>query len=132
MASSLSSKTVYLKMFPQASGEVIPAVPITGETIAGNWISIDLGRNRYAFYAHLQPGSIRVRVGDRVRRGQVIGLVGNSGNSVGPHLHFHIGDANSLNGGEGIPFVFSSFDMVGQTRRRALEMPLNNNVVRFP
>jgi hypothetical protein len=117
---------------PQASGEVIPAVPITGETVAGNWISIDLGRNRYAFYAHFQPGSIRVRVGDRVRRGQVIGLLGNSGNSVGPHLHFHLGNANSLNGSEGIPFVFSSFDMVGQTRRRALEMPLNNNVVRFP
>jgi hypothetical protein len=117
---------------PQASGKIIPAVPITGETIAGNWVSIDLGRNRYAFYAHFQPGSIRVKVGDRVRRGQVIGLLGNSGNSVGPHLHFQIGDANSLNGSEGIPFVFSSFDVVGQTRRRALEMPLNNNVVRFP
>lgn len=116
---------------PQVSGEIKPAVPITRETVSGNWISINLGKNRYAFYAHLQPGSIRVKVGDRVRRGQVIGLLGNSGNAVGPHLHFHIGNANSLNGCEGIPFVFDSFDIVGQARRHVLEMPLNNNVIRF-
>jgi murein DD-endopeptidase MepM/ murein hydrolase activator NlpD len=116
---------------PQASGEIKPAVPITRETVSGNWISIDLGRNRYAFFAHLQPGSIRVKVGDRVRKGQVIGLLGNSGNAVSPHLHFHIGDANSLNGSEGLPFVFDSFDVDGQTERHILEMPLNNNVVRF-
>lgn len=121
---------------PQASGEIKPAVPLTRETNAGNWIGIDLGRKRYAFYAHLQPGSIRVKVGDKVRKGQVIGLLGNSGNSVGPHLHFHIGDEYSLNGGdfngnEGIPFVFDSFDIIGQTRRHILEMPLNNNIVRF-
>ena len=117
---------------PQVSGEIKPAAPITRETVSGNWISINLGKNRYAFYAHLQPGSIRVKVGDRVRRGQVIGLLGNSGNSVGPHLHFHIGNANSLNGSEGIPFVFGSFDVVGQARRHVLEMPLNNNIIRFP
>lgn len=116
---------------PQASGETKPAVPTTRETVSGNWISIDLGKNRYAFFAHLQPGSIRVKVGDRVRKGQVIGLLGNSGNSVSPHLHFHIGDANSLNGSEGLPFVFDSFDLNGQTQRRILEMPINNNVVRF-
>lgn len=117
---------------PLASGEIRPAVPITGETISGNWVSIDLGKGRYAFYAHLQPNSIRVKVGDRVRRGQVIGLLGNSGNAVGPHLHFHVGDANSLNGSEGVPFVFESFEMVGPARRHVLEMPLNNSVARFP
>lgn len=117
---------------PQASGEIKPAAPLTRETVSGNWVSIDLGRSRFAFYAHLQPGSIRVKTGDRVRRGQVIGLLGNSGNSVGPHLHFHVGDANSLNGSEGVPFVFDSFDAGGQARRRVLEIPLNNSVVRFP
>ena len=117
---------------PQASGEIIPATPITRETISGNWIGIDLGKSRYAFYAHLQPGSIRVKVGERVRKGHVLGLLGNSGNSVGPHLHFHIGDANSLNGSEGIPFVFESFNIRGQPRRHLLEMPLDNSVVQFP
>ena len=117
---------------PQASGEIKAAVPITRETVSGNWISIELGKNRYAFYAHLQPGSIRVKVGDKVRKGQVIGLLGNSGNTVGPHLHFHIGDANSLNGSEGIPFVFDSFDIIGEAQPHVLELPLNNTVARFP
>ncbi len=115
---------------PQASGEIKPAAPITRETVSGNWLSIDLGKNRYAFYAHLQPGSIRVKAGARVRKGQVIGLLGNSGNAVGPHLHFHIGNANSLNGSEGVPFVFDSFRVIGQTPRMR-ELPLNNDVVRF-
>ena len=94
--------------------------------------SIELGKNRYAFYAHLQPGSIRVKVGDKVRKGQAIGLLGNSGNTVGPHLHFHIGDADSLNGSEGIPFVFDSVDIIGEAHPHVLELPLNNTVVRFP
>jgi hypothetical protein len=120
---------------PQASGEIKPAVPLTRETNAGNWIAIDLGNNRYALYAHLQPGSIRVKVGNKVRKGQVIGLLGNSGNAVGPHLHFHVGDEYSLNGGdfngnEGLPFVFDFFNVAGRTHR--LEMPINNTIIRFP
>lgn len=120
---------------PQASGETKHAVPVTRETLPGNWVALDLGNKRYAFYAHLQPNSIRVKAGDRVRKGQVIGLLGNSGNSVGPHLHFHIGDEYSvhggdLNGNEGLPFVFDSFNMGGQTRR--MEMPVNNSIIRFP
>ena len=58
---------------------------------------------RYPVYAHLQPGSLRVKLGDKVRRGQTLGLVGNSGNSTEPHLHFHITDANSPLGSEGLP-----------------------------
>ena len=106
---------------PQASGEIRPAVPITRETVSGNWISIELGKNHNAFYAHLQPGSIRVKNGDKVRKGQVIGLLGDSGNAGGPHLHFHIGDADSLNGSEGIPFVFDSFEVIGRGRVEFLE-----------
>lgn len=122
---------------PQASGEFKPAVPMTRETNPGNWIALSLSNHRYAFYAHLQPGSIRVKTGDRVRKGQVLGLLGNSGNAVGPHLHFHIGDEYSLNGGdlngnEGLPFVFDSFNVAGQPPRRRLEMPINNTIIRFP
>ncbi|HEX8161322.1 MAG TPA: M23 family metallopeptidase [Pyrinomonadaceae bacterium] len=120
---------------PQASGEIKPAVPLTRETISGNWVALALGGGRYAFYAHLQPGSVRVKVGDRVRAGQAIGLLGNSGNAVGPHLHFHVGDAYAVNGGdlngnEGLPFVFDSFDAAGGTRHRR-EMPVNNTVMTF-
>lgn len=117
---------------PQASGVIRSAVPITRETVSGNWISIELDKNRYAFYAHVQPGSIRVKVGETVRKGQVIGLLGNSGNAVGPHLHFHIGDANSLNGSEGLPFVFETFDITAEPHRHVLELPLDGTVARFP
>ncbi|MEN3336543.1 MAG: hypothetical protein V7647_219 [Acidobacteriota bacterium] len=119
------------------------AVPITLETVGGNHVIIDLGGGHYAFYAHLKPGSIRVRVGDRVKRGQVLGLVGNSGNSTEPHLHFHVSDANSPLGSEGVPYVYDSFELVGscktftactrdtpQVRRRG--MPMQNVLVRFP
>src|SRR5262249_44580608 len=125
-------------------GATSRAVPITLETVAGNHVILDLGQGRYAFYAHLQPGSLRVKVGDQVRRGQVLGLVGNSGNSTEPHLHFHISDANSPLGSEGLPYVFESFEQQGQgwgwkaaskdaaVEKRLREIPLQNAVVRFP
>jgi hypothetical protein len=120
------------------------AVPITLETVGGNHVILDIGGGRYAFYAHLQPGSLRVRTGDRVRRGQVLGLVGNSGNSTEPHLHFHLSDGMTPLGSEGIPYLHESFEVVGrcrsllgnctrpaaETRRR--EMPFANVIVRFP
>ena len=127
------------------------AVPINLETVGGNYIILDLGGGYFAFYAHLQPKSIRVRVGDRVRRGQVLALLGNSGNSDAPHLHFHITDGNSPLGAEGVPYVLESFEMQGilqskgllveggwkpqpipPTDKRRLEIPIENAVVRFP
>ena len=120
------------------------AVPITLETVGGNHVIIDLGQGRYAFYAHLQPGTLRVKLGDRVRSGQVLGLVGNSGNSTEPHLHFHISNANSPLASEGLPYVFESFEQQGQgfgwkpsatdppVQKRSMEIPLQNAVVRFP
>jgi murein DD-endopeptidase len=121
------------------------AVPITLETVGGNFVILDIGGGRYAFYAHLRPGSLRVRTGDRVRRGQVVGLVGNSGNSTEPHLHFHLADANSPLGSEGIPYVHDSFEILGRCtgtlsgctrsatpQRRQREMPLGNVIIKFP
>ena len=68
-------------------------------------------------YAHLQPGSLRVEPGDRVQPGQVLGLVGNSGNSSEPHLHFHVMDGQggpSNLGAEGVPYVFDRFRLDGR------------------
>jgi murein DD-endopeptidase len=120
-----------------------PAVPITLETIGGNHVIVDIGGGLFAFYAHMQPGSVRVKVGDRIRRGDVLGLVGNSGNSSEPHLHFHLCDANSELACEGIPYAFASFEVQGSgwgwkssephdaPVKRELEMPAENDVVRF-
>ena len=51
---------------------------------------IDIGDGHYVLYGHMKLGSLRVRVGDRVRRGQLIGQVGDSGNSGEPHLHIQV------------------------------------------
>jgi hypothetical protein len=125
-------------------GPTSRAVPITLETVGGNHVILDIGGGRFAFYAHLQPGSLRVRTGERVRKGTVVGLVGNSGNSTEPHLHFHISDGNSPLGSEGIPYGQDSFEVVGRCRSLAGgcertapvahrgELPLANLLVRFP
>jgi hypothetical protein len=111
------------------------AVPITLETIGGNHVILDIGHGRYAFYAHLEPGSLKVKLGDHVKRGQVLGLVGNSGNSTEPHLHFHLSDGNSPLGSEGIPYALESFTTklkgdAAPTQHR-MEIPTEGEIVSF-
>lgn len=86
---------------------------VTVDSAVGNDVVLDLGHGRFAVYAHLQPGSIMVRVGDHVRVGQVLALLGNSGNSDAPHLHFHLVNANSPMGAEGIPYELTAFRQMG-------------------
>jgi len=81
----------------------------------GNSVVLDLGGGRFALYAHLQPGSLKVQQGERVRRGQVLGLVGNSGNSVAPHLHFHVMDGPSPLDSNGLPYLIDAFEVVGHS-----------------
>jgi hypothetical protein len=88
--------------------------PVTIEEADGNYVILALGHGRYAFYAHLVPSSVRVEVGERVRRGQVIGALGNSGSSTGPHLHFQVMNAPSALGSDGLPFVIDEFRLVGE------------------
>jgi hypothetical protein len=125
--------------------------PIRIENESGNYVALDLGRGRFAFYEHLQHGSVVVKAGDRVARGRVIARLGNSGSSsIGPHLHFHVSDADSPLAAEGLPFVFKRFDQVGAfpsiealvagerwltdggMNVRRLERPGPNSVIRFP
>jgi len=126
------------------------------EAAAGNYVMLDLGKSNFAVYAHLQPKSIRVRVGQKVRRGQVLALLGNSGDAAGPHLHFHVANDNSLFDAEGVPYVFESFEVQGnvpsiqgvvpsiselgnwkppstaKADKRQREIPIKNAVIRFP
>ena len=81
----------------------------------GNSVILDLGEQRYAMYAHMKTGSIKVHKGEHVKVGQVIGLVGNTGNSVAPHLHFQVNDGPSSLASNGLPYEIRDFDVVGKT-----------------
>lgn len=81
---------------------------------AGNYVALRLPDGRFAFYEHLRKGSIRVRVGDKVATGQVLGSLGFSGESRGPHLHFHVADGDSPLDAEGVPFEIRSFRQLGR------------------
>jgi murein DD-endopeptidase len=92
----------------------LPAARWTDDDVSGNFIGLGLADSRVAFYEHLQRGSIAVRLGDRVKAGQVIARVGRSGvNSSGPHLHFHVADAPSTLHAQGRPYVLSEFQRRG-------------------
>ncbi|HEY3951189.1 M23 family metallopeptidase [Phenylobacterium sp.] len=113
----------------------------TANDFAGNMISERIGPKLFALYGHMQGASIHLKPGDKVRRGQVIGRLGNSGNSSGPHLHFHICDSNSALGCEGLPFVFRRYAVDGHAGDAGIsiepavihriEIPLEGDVVRF-
>ena len=112
-----------------------PAVPITLETVAGNTITLDLGGGQFAYYMHLQPGSLRVKEGDHVRRGQVLARVGCSGDAREPHLHFEVTTSSKLLAGEGVPYLIDRYRCQstsdGPLELRTRELPLNNSLVTF-
>lgn len=84
------------------------------DDLGGNQVILDVANGTYACYAHLLPGSVRVKAGDYMKGGDVVGSIGNSGNSDVPHLHFQVCDAPDLLGSEGLPFVFQGFEETGR------------------
>jgi hypothetical protein len=93
----------------------IAPTTLTVPQIAGNHVILDFGDGKYAMYAHLAPHSVTVHVGDRVRAGDKLGLLGNSGNTTGPHLHFQISDRPSTLDTTSLPFVFENMVLEGRT-----------------
>lgn len=125
-----------------------PAYP--SEEATGNYICLKIDEGKFAFYEHLRPNSIRVKTGQKVKKGTIIASLGLTGQATAPHLHFHIADANSALGAEGVPFVFEEFELLGsypdfedfgkrlwQSRDNSLspirqkERPLPNAAIRF-
>jgi murein DD-endopeptidase MepM/ murein hydrolase activator NlpD len=91
----------------QAPGANPTGLPL--DQYAGNHVVQDIGGGNYAFYAHLKTGSVKVKPGDKLTIGQSIGALGNSGNTDGPHLHFHVMSTPDPLHANGLPFVFKKF-----------------------
>lgn len=90
------------------------AAKLTALNVDGNHIVLDLGDGVYAMYAHLIEGSLLVKPGDKVKDGQVIAKLGNTGNANASHLHFQLMNGPTLLGADGLPYVFDEFDYAGQ------------------
>ena len=111
-----------------------PAVPITLETVRGNAITLDLGGGQFAYYMHLQQGSLRVKEGDRVHRGQILAHIGCSGDAREPHLHFEVTNSSKPLKGEGVPYLINRYRLksaTGALETRTYELPLDKSVVVF-
>ena len=92
------------------------AIDVNFFNAGGNNVVVDIGYGLYAFYAHMRPGTVTVKVGDQVTTGEILGHVGNSGNSSEPHLHAHIVDQPSFLAGQGVPYEFDHFEATGATQ----------------
>jgi murein DD-endopeptidase MepM/ murein hydrolase activator NlpD len=124
---AVTSYTIYGKpVLAVANGTVVTAINdqpnqlpgqfpkgLTPDQADGNAVILDLGRGICAMYAHMRPGSVRVHVGDKVTRGEIIGLVGNSGNTIAPHLHFQVMDGLLSLASNGLPYEIDSFRITG-------------------
>jgi hypothetical protein len=97
--------------FPDNNPPVLP--PVTLDNIAGHHVILRITQNRFVTYAHLQRGSIKVRLGDHVHSGDVLAMLGNSVNTTGAHLHLQVTDRNSVLQLEGVPFIFVDFTYLG-------------------
>lgn len=107
--------------------EQVPGASPSGlplDQYGGNHIVQDIGNGNYAFYAHLKTGSVTVKPGDRLRTGQVIAELGNSGNTDAPHLHFHVMSTPDPLRSDGLPFVFDAFGLDARLASAAALDPL--------
>lgn len=101
--------------------------------VAGNYVIVKYGEKVYAALCHLQTGSVQVRVGDRVAKGDVIGKVGHSGNSFAPHLHFQLMDSCDMATANGIPCAFAEYEVFqkGNWKKVSGGIPTNKDRIRF-
>ena len=65
-----------------------PKGPVAG----GNYVKIRHDNGYYTYYCHIKDGTVQVKIGDKVKKGNRIGYMGNTGYSNGGHLHWEIRD----------------------------------------
>lgn len=130
------------KILASSGGVVVEAVDgirdnkpgeINNYLIAGNLVIIKHRKNEISFLAHLKQGSVKVKSGDKVKTGQVIGLCGNSGKSSEPHLHYHLQDNEIIQNGKGIKCYFRNITISKKDKKeRKLEYsPIKGDIIEF-
>lgn len=103
------------------------------QLVAGNYIIMECGYNVYAALVHLQKGSIQVTVGQHIKKGEVIGRVGHSGNSFAPHLHFQLMDTVDITIANGLPCAFEQYEVFqnGEWKKVFNGIPTHKDRIRF-
>lgn len=97
----------------------------------GNCVIIQHRPDEVSVLAHFKPGTIRVKAGDQIRRGQVLGQCGNSGNSSEPHIHYHLQHSPVLQDGLGIKVIFQTVVVTnnGKKERKPAYSPVKGDVI---
>lgn len=91
--------------------------------LLGNAIAVSHANGEFSYFGCLQQASIAVNEGEMIRRGTLLGRVGNSGNSPGPHLHFHLMEGPNPFIDQGLPVKFSHFAAGGQYFEQPITIP---------
>lgn len=113
------------ELIAPCDGEIVLAVDgiednIPGELnpiyVPGNTVILKTENNEYLFFAHFKQNSIKVKLGQKIKKGEVLGLCGNSGNSSEPHLHFHIQNVKDMNVSTGVKCYFDQLKVNGKTK----------------
>lgn len=102
---------------------------MTPQTLYGNYVILEVAPHVFVHYAHLRTGSVAVKAGDHIRRGEVIGHLGGTGSAGAPHLHIHVADTAGFGQSQGLPFVISDFVLAGHgsesdALNKEVDMPL--------
>ena len=85
--------------------------------IPGNTVILKTNNGEYLFFAHFKQNSIIVKQGQKVKKGELLGLCGNSGNSSEPHLHFHIQNVEDMNKATGAKSYFEKIYVNGELKK---------------
>lgn len=85
--------------------------------VPGNTVIIETAQHEFLFFAHFKQHSIVVKEGQRVKRGQLLGLCGNTGNSSEPHIHFHIQNVEDMNVATGAKCYFDKLKVNGEVKQ---------------
>lgn len=103
------------------------------QLVAGNYIIIKYDDGVYAALCHLQNGSIQVSVGQNVKKGELIGRVGHSGNSYAPHLHFQLMDSEDIKTANGLPCAFEQYEIYQENEWKTIlnGIPTDKDKIRF-